>query len=103
MAEFDEVRRERRRRGLARIRHIRHAAGRYRPAISRSGAGSAAGVRMVCRRPPAAVARRLGHRAAKDAVTPLLRLREPLAAPAPSQWRADPATTCVYRTASAAG
>ena len=50
------------------IRHHRHAAGRYRAAISRPGAGSAAGVRVARHRAAAAVADRLGHRAAEDAV-----------------------------------
>ena len=47
---------------------VGHAAGRYRAAISRPGAGSAAGVRVAGDRPAAAVADRLGHRAAEDAV-----------------------------------
>ena len=63
-----EIQRNRRRRGLARVRHGRHAAGRYRAAISRPGAGSAAGVRVAGDRAAAAVADRLGHRAAEGAV-----------------------------------
>ena len=105
--------------------------------------GSAARVRMVRQRPPAAAADRLGHRAAEGAVSAphgvrrrhrvsanarpmtgsaclrtrdgtdavhrlqerrlraLLRMRGWIA-PAPSRWRADPATTSACRTASAA-
>ena len=63
-----EIQRDRRRRGLARLRHLRHATARDRAALSRPGAGSAARLRMDGERPPAAVARRLGHRAAEGAV-----------------------------------
>src|SRR5260370_41721676 len=69
MAEFREIQRDRRRRGLARIRHDRHAAARYRPTVSRPGAGSAAGVRAAGERTAAALADRLGHRASQDALT----------------------------------
>ena len=48
---------------------VGHAAARYRAAVSRPGAGSAAGVRMAGERPAAAAADRLGHRAAEGAVT----------------------------------
>ena len=64
-----EIQRDRRRRGLARLRHVRHAAARDRAAFSRPGAGSAARLRMDGERPPAAAARRLGHRAAEGAVS----------------------------------
>ena len=47
---------------------VRHAAARYRAAVSRPGAGSAARLRMAGERPPAAAADRLGHRAAEGAV-----------------------------------
>ena len=69
-----EIQRDRRRRGLARLRHLRHATARDRAAVSRPGAGSAARLRMDGERPPAAVARRLGHRAAEGAVARFLRL-----------------------------
>src|SRR5260370_32818934 len=68
MAEFREIQRDRRRRGLARIRHDRHAAAQYRPTVSRPGAGSAAGVRAPGERTAAALADRLGHRASQDAL-----------------------------------
>src|SRR6266404_8599497 len=68
MAEFGEIQRDRRRRGLARIRHDRHAAARYRPTVSRPCAGSAAGVRAPGERTAAALADRLGHRASQDAL-----------------------------------
>ena len=41
---------------------------RYREAISRPGAGSATGVRVVRDRAPAAIADRLGHRAAQNTI-----------------------------------
>ena len=63
-----EIQPDRRRRGLARLRHLRHAAARDRAAVSGPGAGSAARLRMDGERPPAAAARRLGHRAAEGAV-----------------------------------
>ena len=46
---------------------IRHPAGRYRATVSRPGAGGAAGVRLAGDRTAAAVAGRLGHRAAEGA------------------------------------
>ena len=64
-----EIQRDRRRRGLARLRHLRHATARDRAALSGPRAGSAARLRMDGERPPAAVARRLGHRAAEGAVS----------------------------------
>ena len=63
-----EIQPDRRRCGLARLRHLRHAARRHRAALSGPGAGSAARLRMDRERPPAAVANRLGHRAAEGAV-----------------------------------
>jgi hypothetical protein len=69
MADIGEIQRNRRRRGLARIRHGGHAAGRYRAAISRPGAGSAARLRVAGHRSAAAIADWLGHRAAEDAVS----------------------------------
>ena len=64
-----EIQPNRRRRGLARIRHGRDAAGGDRPAFPRPRAGSAARVRLAGERPPAAAADRLGHRAPEAAVT----------------------------------
>ena len=55
-----EIQRDRRRRGLARLRYVGHAAARDRAALSRPGAGSAARLRMDGERPPAAVARSAG-------------------------------------------
>ncbi len=66
-----KIRRDRRHRGLARVGHRRHAARRYRKTLSGPRAGSPARLRVVCQRPPAAAADRLGHRAAEKS----LRLR----------------------------
>ena len=82
VADAGEIQRNRRRRGLARLRHIRHPAARDRATVSRPGAGSAAGVRMAGDRPPAAVADRLGHRAAEGAVDDSGRLQFSLSASA---------------------
>src|SRR5712664_3071386 len=69
LADIGEIHRNRRCRGLARIRYGRHAAGRHRATISRPGAGSAAGVRVAGDRAAAAAADRLGHRPTEDAVS----------------------------------
>src|ERR1700704_5343779 len=69
LADIGEIYGDRRRRGLARIRYGRHAAGRHRATISRPGAGSAAGVRVAGDRAAAAAADRLGHRPTQDAVS----------------------------------
>ena len=63
-----EVQRDRRRGGVARLRYIGRTTSRYRAAVSRPGAGSAARLRMVGEWPAAVVARRLGDRAAESAV-----------------------------------
>ncbi len=64
-----EIQRDRRRRGLARFRYVGRAAARDRAALSGPRAGSASCLRMAGQRPPAAVARRLGHRTAESAVS----------------------------------
>ncbi len=79
-----------------------HAACRYRAALSRPGAGSAAGVRVAGERPAALVADRMGDRAAEGAVMMLLRMRNSSPAPAPWRSSADPARPSACRTASAA-
>ena len=63
-----EIQRTRRRRGLARVRYRRHAAGRTRQTISRHRAGNPARLRADGHRAPGAAADRLGHRAAEGAV-----------------------------------
>src|SRR5207247_1358982 len=68
MDDHTEIQRKRRRCGVARIRHGRHPAGRYRATVSRPGAGSATGVRAAGERAAAAIADRLGHRPSQDAV-----------------------------------
>ena len=108
MADNGEIQRDRRRRGLARLRHGRHAACRYRAAVSRPGARSAAGIRVAGERAAAFVADRLGDRAAEGAVN-WTSFRRPgmtdvtiLPAPAPWRSRANPARPSACRTASAA-
>ncbi|MGY4291583.1 hypothetical protein ACVWXO_010849 [Bradyrhizobium sp. LM2.7] len=64
-----KVQRERRRRGLARLRHCRYPAARHPQALSRHRAGSAARLRMAGDRTPAIAAHRLGHRAAEGDVS----------------------------------
>ena len=130
VAEFGQIQRNRRRRGLARVRHGRHAAGRYRAAVSRPRARSAAGVRVAGERTAAAAcgsagpscgrrrrepdpdgeearfARASNYQAqmrlsfATHADALLLRMRTS-SAPALSRSRANPATPCACRTASA--
>ena len=68
MDQPNEIQRVRRRRGLARVRHRRHAAGRPRQTISRHRAGNPACVRTDGHRAPGTVADRLGHRATEGAV-----------------------------------
>ncbi len=68
LGDAGEIQRDRRRRGVACVRHRGHAAARDRPALSGARARSAARLRMAGERPPAAVADRLGHRAAEGAI-----------------------------------